>query len=259
MAYNTSTGASTNPVAVDRVSGADYQATKLFDAAADATTPARVRTATPTNLDGGLVVRQAPGRMWASNFTGVGSSLLDSQMTQRAAGTGVTVSQASGSLAVAMGTTANAEFLARSTQSFRGALAFRARVTLSQRATNNNFMVMLADRIGENLTTTINSATSITVTLTAHGLTSANVGQFMFVGDITGAAGVPGRYAIASVPTVDTINFTVAGWPASGSCNVDLFGWNFVRTLYSGLLGSQATADAARRGWASGDTTIRSS
>ncbi|MCA3505053.1 MAG: hypothetical protein IOD05_17735, partial [Rhodobacter sp.] len=98
-------------------------------------------------------------------------------------------------------------------------------------------------------------ATSITVTKTAHGFTANNVGQFMMVGAINGANGVPGRYAIASVPTVDTITFTVAGWPASGSCTVDLFGWNYIWTQYSGTTATSASVDAQRRGWNSGLTT----
>jgi hypothetical protein len=165
------------------------------------------------------------------------------------------VTQGSSNLLLTTGTTANSEFLARSTQSFRGAFTARAKTILSQRIANNNFVAMMADSIGEGLSCTINSATSITVTKTAHGFTAQNVGQFMFVGAINGANGVPGRYAIASVPTADTINFTVAGWPASGSCTVDLFGWNYIRTLYTGTTATNAAVDAQRRGWNSGDTT----
>ena len=256
MAYSTSGGANVNPVAVDRISGADYQATKVFDGGADGLIPARVRDTTPMTNDGGLVTRQAPIKIWSTSFASVGSGLLTPEMTQRAAGTGVTVSQASSALLVAMGTSARQEFLARSLISFAGAAIFRYRLALSQRIANNNFMVMLADRVGEGLSATINSATSITVTRVGHGLTSANVGQFMNIGAIVGAAGVPGRYAIAAVPTVDTIDFTVAGWPASGSATVDLFGHNFVRVVYSGTTATSATADAQRFGWASGDTTI---
>jgi len=113
----------------------------------------------------------------------------------------------------------------------------------------------MADLVGENLACTINSATSITVTKAAHGFTSQDVGQFVFVGGISGAAGVPGRYAIASVPTVDTITFTVAGWPASGSCTVDLFGYSHVKHLYNGVTATSMLLDAQREGWASGDTT----
>jgi hypothetical protein len=77
----------------------------------------------------------------------------------------------------------------------------------------------------------------------------------MFVGAINGANGVPGRYAIASIPNADTINFTVAGWPASGSCTVELFGWNYVRWLYAGTTATNAAVDSQRYGWNSGDTT----
>jgi hypothetical protein len=56
------------------------------------------------------------------------------------------------------------------------------------------------------------------------------------------------------VPTVDTITFTVAGWPASGSCTVDLFGWNYIWTQYSGTTATNANIDAQRFGWNSGNT-----
>lgn len=214
-----------------------------------------VRTTHPLYGDRGSVVRQAPADIWSVGFADSGSSLLATEFTQRRAGTGVTVSQSSSNLVIAAGTTANAEYLARSTTSFRGAFIQRHKTILSQRIANNNFAVMMADRIGEGLSCTINSATSITVTKTAHGFTANNVGQFMMVGAINGANGVPGRYAIASVPTADTINFTVAGWPASGSCTVDLFGWNYIWTQYSGTTATQASIDAQRRGWNSGLTT----
>jgi hypothetical protein len=181
--------------------------------------------------------------------------LLAPELTQRRLGTGVGVSQSASNLVVTSGTTANSEYLARSVQSFRGALTARCKTILSQRIANNNFAVMLADKVGEGLSCTINSATSITVTLTAHGFTSENVGQFMMVGAINGANGVPGRYAIASIPSVDTINFTVSGWPASGSCTVDLFGWNYLWTQYTGTTATNAGVDAQRRGWNSGNTT----
>jgi hypothetical protein len=213
-----------------------------------------VITKNPMFEDRGAVVRQAPANIWSAGFSEVGSSLLASELTQRRLGTGMGVTQGSGNLLVTTGTTTNSEFLARSLTSFRGAFTARHKTILSQRIANNNFAVMMADMVGEGLSCTINSATSITVTKTAHGLTSANVGQFMMVGAINGAAGVPGRYAIASVPTADTITFTVAGWPASGSCTVDLFGWNYVWTQYTGTTATSANIDAQRRGWNSGVT-----
>ncbi|CAB4155940.1 hypothetical protein UFOVP670_45 [uncultured Caudovirales phage] len=214
-----------------------------------------VRTTHPLYGDRGAVVRQAPADIWSAGFAESGSGLLATEMTQRRAGTGVTVSQSSSNLVIAAGTTANSEYLARSVASFRGAFIQRHKTILSSRIVNNNFHVMMADIVGEGLACTINSATSITVTKVAHGFTAENVGQFMFVGAINGAAGLPGRYEIASVPSVDTINFTVAGWPASGSCTVDLFGWNYIRSLYTGTTATSANIDAQRRGWNSGDTT----
>ena len=242
-------------VATDDVSGNQYQRMKVSDGLDGSTTHMRVRTAHPLFGDGGAVVRQSPADIWSVGFADTGSSLLASEFTQRRLGTGMGVTQGSSNLLVTTGTTANSEFLARSTTSFRGSLTARHKTVLSQRIANQNFVAMLADSIGEGLSCTINSATSITVTKTAHGLTANNVGQFMFVGAISGANGVPGRYAIASVPSVDTINFTVAGWPASGSCTVDLFGWNYIRTAYSGTTATNAAVDAQRRGWNTGDTT----
>lgn len=242
-------------VATDDISGIQYQRIKVSDGLAESTTHMRVRADNPLPTDGGAVVRQAPCDIWSVGFAASGSSLLAQELTQRRLGTGMGVTQGSSNLLVTTGTTANSEFLARSTQAFRGAFTARAKTILSQRIANNNFVFMLADLFGEGLSCTINSATSITVTKVAHGLTADNVGQFMFVGAINGANGVPGRYAIASIPSVDTISFTVAGWPASGSCTVDVFGWNHIRTLYTGTTATNAAVDAQRRGWNSGDTT----
>ena len=227
----------------------------LPSGAATAANQPDVRTTHPLYGDRGAVVRQAPADIWSVGFAASGSALLATELTQRRLGTGITVSQSSSNLVVAAGTTANSEFLARSVVSFRGAFIQRHKTILSQRIANNNFHVMMADNIGEGLACTINSATSITVTKAAHGFTAENIGQSMFVGAINGAAGVPGRYAIAAIPSVDTITFTVAGWPASGSCTVDLFGWNYIRSLYTGTTATNAAFDAQRRGWNSGDTT----
>ena len=233
----------------------DVLSSALPAGAATSANQAPLTTTHPLPNASGAVVRQAPSEIWSVGFAAVGSSLLAPELTQRRLGTGVGVSQSASNLVVTSGTTANSEYLARSVQSFRGALTARCKTILSQRIANNNFAVMLADKIGEGLSCTINSATSITVTLTAHGFTSENVGQSMMVGAINGANGVPGRYAIASIPSVDTINFTVAGWPASGSCTVDLFGWNYLWTQYTGTTATNAGVDAQRRGWNSGNTT----
>lgn len=243
-------------VATDDISSRQYQRIKLTDGAADSEVHARVKATNADATDAGIVVRQTPQDTWSVSFTRVNGTDIDSpEMTKRRQGTGITLSQSSGNLVVAAGTTANSEFLARSTVSFNGALIHRHQLIASQRIANTNFAVLLADRIAEGASCTINSATSISVTVTAHGFTAANVGQSLNVGAISGANGVPGRYAIASIPDANTINFTVAGWPTSGSCTVDLFGWNYVRWLYTGTTATNASIDAQRYGWATGDTT----
>ena len=259
MASNVILPGTNEPISTDDIgtapNNAHYQRIKLTDGLADSTVHARVKAANADTNDAGLVTRHTPQNTWCVSFTRVNGSALDTaDMTQRRLGTGVGVSQSNGNLVVTAGTTANSEFLARSVVSFNGAVIKRHQTILSQRIVNNNFAVLLADRIGEGLSCTINSATSISVTLTAHGFTAANVGQSMLIGAISGANGVPGRYAIASIPDANTINFTVAGWPASGSCTLDLFGWNYVRWLYTGTSATTANVDSQRMGWNTGDT-----
>jgi hypothetical protein len=168
-------------------------------------------------------------------------------------GTGIALNQTGGNLVITSGTTANAELVLRSTKSFAGSFVARWQTILSQRIANNNFYVELVDVIGDGLAYTINSATSVTITIPDHKFSSGNVGQSITIGAITGAAGIPGRYAIASVAG-STVTFTVAGWPASGSGTCSLFGWNFHRTLYTGTTATTANYDSGRNGYASGDT-----
>jgi hypothetical protein len=77
----------------------------------------------------------------------------------------------------------------------------------------------------------------------------------MMLGAITGSAGIPGRYAITSV-SANTIVLAVAGWPATGSGTLDLFGHSYVQHLYSGT--ANATLDAQRMGWNAGSVTVTS-
>jgi hypothetical protein len=209
----------------------------------------------PDNQSLANPVRVVGQDIWNCSFSSVGASVIAPQLTTPIAGTGVGYSQATGNLLITTGTTTNAEFLTRSTVAWRSSMRNRVAIVASQRIANQNLAFILGDLIGEALSCTINSATSITVTKTAHGYTAVNVGQFMFVGGIVGAAGVPGRYAIASVPTANTINFTVAGWPASGSCTLTLFGHSHVKTLLTGTTATAANWTTQRNGWADADTT----
>lgn len=202
----------------------------------------------PGQNSAALPVRQAPQKYTDISFSQVGSGLLSPELTQIAAGSGMTVSQSNGNLVVAAGTTANAEFVARSIDTFNGGLTLKEITTLSQRIANNNFYVELVDVIGDGLSYTINSATSVTVTKTAHGFTAQNVGQRMDICAITGAAGVPMEAVIASIPDANNITFTVAGWPASGSGTCSLTGWNKVEVLYTGTTATNASFNTRRKG-----------
>ena len=206
------------------------------------------------NEASGAPVRAIGQEIWNVSFSEVGASVISSQFATPQTGTGVSYSQANGALAIVAGTTTNAEFFTRSTTSWRGAMRLKFSIVASQRITNTNLAVMLADLVGEGLTVTINSATSITVAQSGHAFTSQSVGQFVQVGRIVGAAGVPGRYAIASVVAGVSYNLTVAGWPASGSCTATIFGHSYVRNLVTGTTATNISVDAQRRGWATGDT-----
>ncbi len=211
-------------------------------------------TTIPVNNASGVPVRTIGQDIWNVSFSEVGASVISPQFTTPVVGTGVSFNQASGALNIVAGTTANAEFFTRSTQAWQGSLRLRFATVLSQRIANNNFAVLLADLRGEGLAVTINSATSITVAQAGHTFTAQNVGQFVNVAKIVGAAGVPGRYAIASVVPNVSFNLTVAGWPASGSCTATVFGHSYVRNLFTGTTATNVNFDAQRRGWAAGDT-----
>lgn len=212
-------------------------------------------TGVPHQSDPGVPVRVVGQETFVCSFAESGASVLSTDFGTPIVGTGVTYNQASGALNIVTGTNTNAEFLTRTAANWREAIRLRVSLVASQRIVNQNLAVILGDLFGEALAITINSATSITVTKTAHGLTAQNVGQSMMIGGIVGAAGVPGRYAIASVPTANTVNFTVAGWPASGSCTATVFGWNCVRLLTTGTTATNVAFDTMRRGWFAGDTT----
>jgi hypothetical protein len=202
-----------------------------------------------------IPVRQVGQMTDATGFGSVGASIIDPTFFNAPiVGTGVTYNQAAGSLNILSGTNTNAEFLARSIKFYSGSMRMRFSIIASQRIANSNLAVMLADLIGENLAYTINSATSVTVAIPGHTFDATNVGQFVQMGGITGAAGVPGRYAIASVVAGVSIDLTVSGFPASGSGTCTLFGRNYIRNLVTGTTATTLNVDAQRNGWATGDT-----
>jgi hypothetical protein len=209
----------------------------------------------PTNspFTPALPVIPAPIKLFRGTFAAVRSGADPTFFSTISTGAGASVSQSAGNLVVTAGTTASSETILRSTSYFTNELVAKAQITLSQRIVNNNFFYELVDVIGDGLSYTINSAVSVTVTIPSNPFTSENVGQGMNIGAITGAAGIPGRFVIASV-SGSTVTFTVAGWPASGSGTCSLFGWNYIQLQYQGTSANQMNFDAQRRGWNSGAT-----
>jgi hypothetical protein len=214
------------------------------------------KSSLPSQNDEYVPIRPLPLKKWRTTFASVIASGVNSEFfTLLQTGAGQAVSQSAGNLVITSGTTANAETVIRSNEVFSDSLIMRWKTILSQRIANQNFFVELVDVIGDGLALTVNSATSITVTIPNNTFTSQNVGQSIYVGIISGVAGaIPGRYAIASV-SGNNVTFTVAGWPASGSGTVSLFGWNYYQARYQGTTATSVDFDAQRRGWNSGFTT----
>lgn len=196
---------------------------------------------------------------YRESFSDVLASSWGTEWMRIQLGTGMTMSQGSGNGVINSGTTANAETVMRLPRQLTGPFSLRGKVTLSQRIANNNFFIELVDMIGDGLECTINSAISITVKLPVGypNMSAMDVGKSFTVGVISGAAGIPGRFPVASVDTTGRfVNLTVAGWPASGSCTVSAWGLNSYRNLYTSTTATNVTFDIQREGWASGDSTL---
>lgn len=192
----------------------------------------------------------------AAGFSASGTSVLDPffERNTLVTGAGVTFNQTSGAINILSGTTANAEFFVRSVNQYTQSMRLRASVILSQRIVNNNFALLLADLIVDRTPYNIISSTVVEVNIPNHGFTLQMVGQSCLLGGITGAAGVPGRYAIASITDQNFVRFTVAGWPGTGSGTLTVFGRNYVRHLFNGTTATTMNWDVQRNGWATGDT-----
>ena len=248
LTLNPSSGGET--LATHVAAGEHHQVIKMATGGSDEAFPVSVANPLPT--------QHAPPPFWRVGFAEVGAGLQGlaaNEMTLVQTGAGMAVNQTGGNLVITTGTTVNSETVLRSNLAFKGSLLARYKAILSQRISNQTFRFELADLIGTGLAYTINSATSVTVTFpTTNPFAANSVGQFVRLSTITGAAGIPGRYAIASVSGL-TVTFTVAGWPASGSGTLTLYGHNWLASEYSGASATSSSFDCQRRGWASGNTT----
>lgn len=212
-------------------------------------------TALPIQTSEYLPVRVAPALKFRTTFASAITNSVDSNFfTLLQTGSGQTINQTGGNLVLTTGTTANSETIIRSTQSFADALICRYTLIASQRIINQNLFVELVDVIGDSLAITVNSATSITVTIPSNPFTSVNVGQSVHVGNFSGISGaISGRYAIASV-SGNNVTFTVAGFPVSGSGTCSVWGWNYSQVVYNGTGATSVNYDTQRRGYNSGFT-----
>lgn len=205
------------------------------------------------------IVSVAPQKISLASFSKTGVN-LDGFFYPPVQTGSMSFSQSSGNLVIEAGIVPNSEFLARSQESFSGSMRMRASIVSSQRIINSNFSLILADLIGEGLSYSSAASTSVVVNFpedAPHKLTSANVGQFVFLGAITGAGGIPGRYAISQVPSPTTLVFSVSGW-AIETGTLTLFGRNHIKTVFSGATATSFIGDAQGEGFASGDTTVTS-
>lgn len=196
------------------------------------------------------------GKAIRFSFAGTIASGWDDAWQLVSTGSGMTIAQASGNGTIASGTTTNSETILRFRLPISGDSNIRSRIALSQRIVNQSFYLECVDVIGDGLAVTVNSATSVTIAFPQTFIpSSANVGQSMNIGAISGIAGaVPGRYAIASV-SGQNVTFTVAGWPASGTGTASVFGYNGTRLTYDGATATSGKFDSYRNGYGTGDTT----
>ena len=210
-----------------------------------------------TETDTYVPVTQVPVRTWRAGFDKtVAADGVDTDdfTIIGTTGTGIDISQTGGSLVITSGTTARAEVIIRSVDTFRDDFNLRYGVTMSQRIANNNFFVEMVDVIGDGLAYSIGSATAITVTIPSNPFTASNVGQSVYLGAFAGTGTfLSGRYPIASVAGND-VTFTVSAF-AAGTGTVSVFGWNYHHVLYNGTTATTAAYDTQRNGWGTGDTT----
>lgn len=236
-------------VASDDIAGVQYQRVKLT-LGADGVNDGDASKSNP------MPVSQVSPLFWRVGFAEVGpglQGLAAAELSLLKTGAGMAVSQSGGNLVVTTGTTANSETVFRSVETFRGAMLSRYQLMLSQRIINQVFRFEMADLVGDGLTYTINSTTSVTVDIPSNPYTAADVGKSLRLA-VLSSVGIPGRYAIASV-SGSSVTFTVSAWPASGGGTLTLYGHNWMAAEYSGTTATNTFIDAQRRGWASGNTT----
>ena len=195
-----------NGISWDRIRGSiasglavDVTRSDLPTGAATSAKQAELKSTIPTDSTPAVPVRQVPSDLWRCGFAQSGSGVVTSDMVLISQGSNMTVNQAQSNLVITTGTDSNSSTLIRSSRAFTSATIARVKTMLSQRIVNQSFTVALADLIGEGLAYTTNvDGSQITVTIPGNTFTSANIGQSINLGAISGV-GASGRYAIVAV------------------------------------------------------------
>jgi hypothetical protein len=210
-----------------------------------------------------VITTPAQQNFFKPSFANVLASTADTNFWNNLViGTGGVASQGSGVLNIGSGVTVNSETILRSKQSFTGPLIFKFNSYMSQRIVNSNFYVELVDVIGDGLALTVNSATSVTVTIPNNPFydplfTGKFVGQKMWIGNVLNIAStIPSQQATIASSTATTVTFTVVTYPASGSGTCSLFGWNYHQVVFGGTVVTAATYDTCQQGWPQGQSNI---
>lgn len=208
----------------------------------------------PTDSDDYVPIRSLPQKKTRWGFSKVIASGVDSDFgTILLAGSGQTVAQSGGALVITSGTTAYAETILRGKDSVLDCFTYRWSTVLSQRIANQSFVVELVDIIGNDLSYTVNSTTSITVTFANNPFTAANIGQKISWCPATGAAAASSGTQDVTIASIagNNITFTVptALGVSTGTGTCHLFGWNYHRITYDGTSATTNKYQTQRNGW----------
>lgn len=199
-----------------------------------------------------LNVKTAPAFNWYADTSKViAASGIDTTFWDVVySSAGQAYSQSAGHLQ--MNTTGNAflETVIRSKQSFHGNMVAKVLLQSLARYFGAGGMFELVDVIGNNLTCTVTSATSATITISSNPFTSENVGQSFYLGGYSGTGVLrPGRYAISAVAGND-VTLTISSGTA-GSGTVCAWGYNYAGFLFTSSGSTSGAVRVHRNGWPS--------
>lgn len=217
-----------------------------------------------TPIEGAQAVYMTPRpiSVFRDSFSGVIASGINSNWDIIAQGAGQTISQAGGNLVLGSGATPNEEIIIRTKAKWDDAFVLRYLITSTSYQANAGTTIEMVDVLGDNLAVT-SSGTAVSITtVAAHGYTSENIGQSLFIGAFKNLVGggviVPGQWAIASITNANTFVITATGSTgtvSSGTCSV--WGHNSLRVKYNATSLTTAYLNSTRRGWNSAaDTSV---